>query len=123
MSSRHKRRDSHIFTEDPLGFYPEPSWCSERLFAVEPFGPPHACVLDPAAGWGRIPRAAAAAGFTAIASDITDRLDRYGIEHIEFHTCDFLEQSPVPSIGSIVSNPPFRHSCAGNRPHTADCRR
>jgi hypothetical protein len=56
------------FARDTGDHYPEPQWCSSRLFEVEDFGAHQARILDPAAGWGRIPRAAAAAGYTAIAS-------------------------------------------------------
>ena len=102
-------RRTHIFALDPHGHYVEPQWCSERLFEVESFGAPGACILDPACGWGRIPRAAAAAGYTAIGSDIVDRLDRRGLERVEFHLCNFLQGSPVTSTWSIVCNPPFDH--------------
>jgi hypothetical protein len=106
---RNHKRDSHIFEKDPLGHYVEPEWCSRRLFEAESFGAPSARILDPAAGWGRIPRAAIAAGYTAIASDIVDRRgDRLSdLAGIEFHACDFLEHSPVSRPWSIVSNPPF----------------
>lgn len=102
-------RRTHIFAADPHGHYVEPQWCSARLFEVEFFGAPDARILDPACGWGRIPRAAAAAGYTAIASDIVDRLDRRGLERVEFHLCNFLKNSPVTSARSIVCNPPFDH--------------
>ena len=102
-----KARRSHIFLKATDGHYVEPGWCAERLFAVESFGAPGALVLDPAAGWGNIPRAAAAAGYTAMASDIVDRLDRRGLEGVQFHTCNFLKESPVRSAWSIACNPPF----------------
>jgi hypothetical protein len=102
-----KARRSHIFPKATDGHYVEPAWCSERLFAIEPFGAPGALVLDPAAGWGNIPRAAIAAGYTAVASDIADRLDHRGLEGIRFHICNFLEESPVRSAWSVACNPPF----------------
>ena len=104
-----KARRSHIFPKATDGHYVEPAWCSERLFAIESFGAPGALVLDPACGWGNIPRAAAAAGYTAMASDIVDRLDRRGLEDVRFHICNFLEESPVRSAWSIACNPPFDH--------------
>ena len=110
MSNR--RRDLHIFTKDPLGHYVEPSWCSQRLFEVESFGSrPGAHILDPGAGWGRIPRAAIAAGYTAIASDVVDRRgDRLSeLAGIEFTVCDFLKHSPASWPESIVCNPPYDH--------------
>ena len=66
-------------------------------------------ILDPACGWGRIPRAASAAGFTVIASDIVNRIDRRGLEHVRFRVCDFLTESPVRSVRSVICNPPFDH--------------
>ncbi len=104
-----RARRSHIFPKAIDGHYVEPAWCSERLFAIESFGAPGALVLDPAAGWGNIPRVAAAAGYTAMASDIVDRLDRRGLDGVRFHICNFLEESPVRSAWSIACNPPFDH--------------
>jgi hypothetical protein len=46
-------RRSHIFDRDDDDFYVEPAWCSERLFAVEPFA---GLIWDPAAGSDAIPR-------------------------------------------------------------------
>ena len=102
-------KNVHIFEREPHGHYVEPEWCSARLFEAESFGAPGARVLDPACGWGRILRAAKAAGYSPVGSDIVDRLDRQGLEHVAFHVCDFLEGSPVRSAWSIVSNPPFDH--------------
>jgi hypothetical protein len=107
MNINARSRRTHIFALDCAGHYVEPVWCDERLFAVEFFGAPGACVLDPAAGWNRIPQAAAAAGYRAIASDIVDR--RREPDDIEFQICDFLKSSPVRSVRSIVCNPPFNH--------------
>jgi hypothetical protein len=98
---------AHIFQREPHEHYVEPEWCSVRLFDAECFGAPGACVLDPASGWGRILRAAAAAGYTPIASDIVDRLDRRGLERVTFNVCDLLKTSPVRSVWSVVCNPPF----------------
>ena len=102
-----KERKSHIWKREEHDHFVDPSWCSARLFEVEFFGAPGALVLDPACGWNRIPRAAAAAGYTVMASDIVDR--RLEVDGIEFHVCDFLKESPVRSARSIVSNPPFDH--------------
>ena len=46
---------AHIWAKDKLGFYIEPQWCSERLFAVEKFA---GNIWDPACGLGRIIEAA-----------------------------------------------------------------
>jgi hypothetical protein len=100
-------RRTHIFAPDADGHYVDPIWCSARLFEVESFGAPGALILDPACGWGNIPRTAAAAGYSVVASDIVDR--RRGLDGVEFQLCDFLTCSPVRSVRSIVSNPPFMH--------------
>jgi hypothetical protein len=90
-------RRSHIFDRDDHDYYVEPPWCSERLFAVEPFA---GLIWDPAAGSGTIPRAARAADLSTFASDVAD------------HGCgprqDFLT-APAPAVAfSIVTNPPFK---------------
>jgi hypothetical protein len=100
-------RRTHIFAPDADDHYVDPAWCSARLFEVEFFGTSGALILDPACGWGRIPQAAKAAGYTVIASDIVDR--RRELDGIPFHILDFLERSPIQSAYSIVSNPPFTH--------------
>lgn len=97
---------AHIFECDPLGHYVEPACCDERLFDVETFGPPGACILDPACGRWRIPQAAKYAGYTAIGSDIVNRLDWH---ETAFSVCNFLKRSPVRSVTSVVRNPPFDH--------------
>jgi hypothetical protein len=66
-------RRAHDFRRDEFGFYIEPAWCSVRLFAVESFGAPRALVLDPSCGWGQIPHAAKAAGYSPVGADLIDR--------------------------------------------------
>ena len=101
-------KHARIFERDLYGHYVEPEWCSARLFEAESFGAPGARILDPACGWGRILRAARDSGFTAVGSDIIDRLDRRDLEQdVAFHVCDFLKGSPIRSAWSIVCNPPF----------------
>jgi hypothetical protein len=104
VMSNQRKRNTHIFEKDPDGFYIEPSWCSARLFATESFGAKGAAVLDPACGCGQILRAADAAGYRAIGSDIVDRRTHGALE---FHICNFLERSPVRAPWSIVCNPPY----------------
>jgi hypothetical protein len=106
-AEKSRPRRAHIFAPDVDGHYVDPVWCSARLFEVESFGTPGVRILDPACGWGNIPRTAAAAGYSVIASDIVDR--RRGLDGVEFHICNFLECSPVQSVCSVVSNPPFTH--------------
>lgn len=90
-------RGSHIFARDDHDFYVEPAWCSEHLFAVEPFA---GLIWDPAAGSGTIPRAARAAGLSNFATDIVD------------HGCgphqDFLIAPAPAEVFNVVTNPPFR---------------
>jgi hypothetical protein len=114
-----KLRRSHIFEKETDGWYVEPSWCSERLFEVESFGPRGSLVIDPACGMGRIVASAMAAGYHAIGSDI---VERYGCEQRDFLTDDLprnyvgvvkIGRSErqvtlvLPNRFSIVCNPPF----------------
>jgi hypothetical protein len=98
LKAKGKRpRLSHIFDRDDNDFYVEPAWCSERLFAVEPFA---GLIWDPAAGSGTIPRAAGAAGLSEFASDIADH--GCGARH------DFLTASAPTEAFNVVTNPPFQ---------------
>ena len=102
-------RHSRIFARAEHDHYVEPLWCSQRLFAVESFGPLGARVLDPACGWGRILRAAKDAGYTAIGNDIVDRLKRreLGLQGVTFTKRDFLTAPIVKDIVSVACNSPF----------------
>ena len=91
-----RRRDSHIWGREKHDHYVEPAWCSERLFAVEPF---HGNVDDPCCGFGTIPEAAYRAGIGVSASDLMDR--GYAGTRIE----DFF--ASTRSRDNIVCNPPF----------------
>jgi hypothetical protein len=101
-----RRRDSHIFAREPHGHYVERPWCSERLFAVEPFD---GTIIDPCAGWGQIPQAAMAAGYRALAADIVDRGAYNLVTGLIFERADFLKEFPFSTecTFSIVCNPPF----------------
>jgi hypothetical protein len=107
--SRAKPRRSHIWDRDPDGHYAEPSWTSERLFEEEWFGASGSLLFDPACGWGRILQSAAAAGYTVLGADVLDRLDREMLGRIPFAIGDFLKRRPIPSVPSVVCNPPFDH--------------
>jgi hypothetical protein len=96
-----RQRRSHIFPKDKDGWYCEPSWVSRRLFEVEDFPDP---IYDPACGWGTILKAAEAAGYRIVGSDIVDR-QRHGLGE-DFHKRDFLTWRGRVS-GSTVTNPPF----------------
>lgn len=75
--------------------YVEPEWVSKRLFEEEKF---QGRIYDPCCGFGRIVKAAFAAGHTAYGSDITDR---------------GWDSTPQDFIGhmsphdNLVFNPPF----------------
>lgn len=103
-----KERKSHIFERDERDHYVEPQWVNDRLFAVEDFGSNG--ILDPCAGWGRIPDAALKAGYKTIASDVVDR----GVSKLhEFRKLDITALYDEVTYewwrqaDSIVTNPPF----------------
>ena len=96
MSATPKK--SHLWDRDPFDFYCEPSWASERLFALESFTGE---ITDPACGIGRIVRAACAAGYPAGGYDIVDRGG--GCERVS----DFLDPEWAGAQYNFVSNPPF----------------
>lgn len=94
-----RKRQSHLWRRDPLDWYVEPEWCSERLFAMEAFG---GTVWDPFAGMGRIVVSGERAGLKMVASDIETR----GYDWIEF--CDFkVVIGAGKCADNIVANPPF----------------
>jgi hypothetical protein len=93
-----RQRASYIWERHSRDWYVEPPWCSERLFAVEPF---IGTVWDPCAGGGNIVRAAKAAGLDAHGTDITPR-------DPSVHYIDFLSNCCGPNHDkNIVTNPPF----------------
>src|SRR5262249_36628929 len=92
---------AHIWRKDELGFYVEPNWVDERLFAVESFV---GTIADRACGLGRVLEAGRRAGHDRlIATDIVDR----GYEHFDGEL-DFLCSDD--DVENLVSNPPF-HIC------------
>jgi hypothetical protein len=98
MTAALKRRDTHIWALDAGQHYVEPEWCSARLLEDERFT---GNVLDPCAGFGRIPQAAREAGLIAHARDIVDRGCVCGLDYEQ----DFLAFD-VP-YDNIIFNPPF----------------
>jgi hypothetical protein len=89
---------AHIWAKDPLGFYVEPEWVSERLFAVEEFS---GGIWDPSCGIGRIPESARRAGHEFIATDIVDRNYKYFSGRLDFLTARTARSA------NVVRNPPF----------------
>src|SRR5262249_54088083 len=91
---------AHIWRKETDGFYVEPQWCSERLFAVEQFTRD---IWDCCCGLGRIPEAARRAGYRTHATDIVDRGYQRFRGCVDFLQCDRSHAS------TIVCNPPFAH--------------
>jgi hypothetical protein len=88
---------AHAWDRVPHDFYVEPTWVSQRLFAVEGF---MGCVWDPASGIGRIPEAAGIAGYRMIATDLIDR----GYSKLDA-VVDFLHCER--GVENVVCNPPY----------------
>ena len=95
-----RQTQSKLWARAENDWYVEPSWCDERLFAVETF---EGSIYDPACGMGRIVLAARAAGLDAHGSDIVSRSDVCERE------ADFLDwRWPMGArVENIISNPPF----------------
>jgi hypothetical protein len=91
-----RERKSHIWKRHKEDWYQEPSWISERLFAVERFEGP---ILDPCCGGGNIVKAARVAGYDCDGWDIEDRGFTLAWQG------DFLGRSDACS--NIAANPPF----------------
>lgn len=89
---------AHVWRKEANGFYVEPQWCSERLFAVEKFT---RTVWDPACGLGRISEAARRVGYITYATDIVNRGYHYFDQALNFLLCERC------LADSVISNPPF----------------
>jgi hypothetical protein len=95
-----KKLDAHVWEREANEHYVEPEWCSGRLFQEEGFA---GDVWDPCCGFGRIPKAALAAGIPHVfATDIVDRGYVACEAGVDFLT--YLGESLAPNI---VCNPPF----------------
>lgn len=106
---------AHKFDRDENDHYCEPHWVDDRLFQVEKFQGP---ILDPCAGWCRIPAAAREAGYKVIGSDIVDRRGSSPgwtdfLFDGSFRVYDFLALGNDEifnwwrQANSIIANPPF----------------
>lgn len=93
-----KPKLAQIWDREEHEHYVEPEWCSRRLFDIEKFDGE---IWDPACGFGRIPQAAAAAGYKARGTDIVNR----GYPAPDAYAADFFKTDSYG--GNIVSNPPF----------------
>jgi hypothetical protein len=94
---------THIFAKEKHFHYVEPEWCSVRLFTTEQFP---GTIWDPFAGWGRVVKAARAAGYATWATDIMNH--GYPLDAVE----DFLAVERIAPDISIVANPPFTDEIA-----------
>jgi len=95
---KHPRlRRSHIFPRHAGDHYVEESWCSRRLFDVEPF---EGAIVDPACGWGTVVTNALLAGHVAAGFDLVDRGWDSTRTPQDFLTC-------TDEFDNIVTNPPF----------------
>jgi hypothetical protein len=90
-------RQSHIFPREEHEHYVEESWCSKRLFDVEPF---EGHIVDPACGWGTIVINALTHGYVAAGSDLVQR----GWDSTRTPS-DFLRDTHA--YDNVVTNPPF----------------
>ena len=90
-------RRSHIFARHAGDHYVEESWCSKRLFEIEPF---EGAIVDPACGWGTIVINALIAGHVAAGFDLIDRGWNSTRTPEDFLTC-------TDEFDNIVTNPPF----------------
>lgn len=93
---------------EPNQWYPEPEWCSRRLFEVHPF---KGEVLDPFAGRGSIPRAARAAGLRAYGCDLIHRPQYPEVAG----GADFFDGPWSANVANIVTNPPYGFDGDGGR--------
>lgn len=92
------RFDAHLCDRDPLDYYIEPCWVSDRLFKVEAFD---GAIVDPACGSGRIVASAIKAGHIASGGDIVNR------GPLCETVADFLREPPI-GTPNIICNPPYR---------------
>lgn len=99
-----REKNAHLWARDPLDFYTEPEWTSERLFQQVKFPGP---IYDPACGLGRIVKAAREAEYQCEGSDLMRRSKFCDFE------ADFLSR-PIGSWcpGTIICNPPFKYAQA-----------
>jgi hypothetical protein len=94
--------DAHVWPKEAFGYYVEPAWVPERLFAVEKF---LGSIWDPGCGrYGRVLEAAGRAGYETYATDLVNR----GYEHFDRALNFLLCERRLGD--NIVCNPPF-HIC------------
>lgn len=89
---------AHVWDREANEHYVEPEWCSERLFAEEPF---QDNIWDPCCGFGRIVISAKKAGLHASGSDLIDRGWDSSLTPFDFLSSELI------IAPNIVCNPPF----------------
>ena len=102
MSRAIRRSEAHIWERAADQWYPEPEWCSRRLFETEIFD---GRVVDPCAGGGSIIRGGRAAGIAVEGMDLIGR----GCRSVR-HGHDFFaapREADLWPSDHIVSNPPY----------------
>jgi hypothetical protein len=97
-------QSSHCRADRGLDAYFSPPEATASLLAIEHGRLPQR-LWEPAAGDGAIAQPLRAAGFEVLASDIAD----YGGEDISAGV-DYLRALLPPTIGGIVTNPPYRRA-------------
>ena len=97
-----REKKAHVWVEDPHGWYSEPDWTWQRLFAVESFAGE---VFDPSCGRGNVVAAARDAGLSASGSDIAMPFARGNVEGYDVE--DFMQAPSDLRLSSICTNPPY----------------
>jgi len=102
-----KKIDAHAWPRDPHDWYVESEACSIALFQAEEF---NGSIVDPAAGTGRIVRAARSK-YCALGFDLIDRNKRKYARYVDdvIGGVDFMADDWTAPLknSDIVSNPPF----------------
>ena len=108
MADETREKNAKVWKRDDLDFYVEEPRASEALFAVEKFV---GSIWDPACGGGNIIRAAIAAGYRAIGTDVAVRAGEasWFAGALDFMgTADCLAYpSECDDLENIATNPPF----------------
>ncbi|WP_226576484.1 TRM11 family methyltransferase [Acuticoccus sediminis] len=99
-------KNAHVWEQDELNWYVEPTRATEQLLGVERFT---GRILDPCCGQGNIVTTLLAAGYDAIGSDIVDRTGgapwfQGKLDALKDYGFDYLAAADCPNI---IMNPPF----------------
>lgn len=97
-----QKKQSHVWEQDPNGWYVEPERCTEQLAAAERLV---GWTWDPCCGGGNIIRGLRRSGVTAVGTDLIRRVPAG--THWFLGERDFLTGRPLPSWSNLMFNPPF----------------